>query len=181
MFTHRKIPSVLKMLPLLAAVALGGCASALSKPDRAAAPEPAEPAMPETQMVMKEVVLDARTTFAFDSAQLTSQGKTALDRLIQEAGGKGAGQVAVTGHTDRIGPEQYNMGLSERRAASVGEYMVSKGVPSDVITTMGRGESDPVVTCEDQNWDALVECLRPNRRVEVEYPVAVEEEVTVEE
>lgn len=177
MSTSVRFGSLINVITLIGVVIVAGCATATSKPEKDAAPAPAEP---PTEMVTKEVVLDARTLFAFDSAELTNEGMAALDNLARDAGGDAAGQVTVTGHTDRIGPEQYNMGLSERRANSVADYMIQGGVPAGRITTVARGESEPVVQCEDQRWNALVECLAPNRRVVVEYPVMVEEEVVKE-
>lgn len=169
--------SVLNIIVLAAAAVATGCATALSKPEKTAMPEPAEPA---TEIVTKEVVLDAGTLFAFDSDQLTSEGRASLDALLRDAGDRSAGPITVTGHADRIGPEEYNMNLSERRARSVADYLVQQGAPADSIETFGRGETEPVVQCEDQPWRALVECLAPNRRVVVEYPTTVEEEVTVD-
>jgi len=169
------VKSVFNTLALAAAVALvAGCTTAKTIPEQAQA----EPA---TRIVQKEVVLDATTLFAFDSAELTGEGRAALDELVRKAGGAAAGRITVTGHTDRIGPERYNMGLSERRAQAVAAYMAQQGVPEASLTAEGRGESEPVVQCEDQSWNALVECLQPNRRVVVEYPVTVEEEMTVDE
>lgn len=176
MITSHRFGFLLNVITLIGVVVVAGCA-ATSKPQKAEAPAPAEP---PTEVVTKEVVLDARTLFAFDSAELTNEGMASLDNLVREAGGGAAGQVTVTGHTDRIGPEQYNMGLSERRANSVADYMIQRGVPSGRIATIARGESEPVVQCEEQPWNALVECLAPNRRVVVEYPVTVEEEVVKE-
>jgi OOP family OmpA-OmpF porin len=75
--------------------------------------------------------------------------------------------VVVTGHTDRLGTEAYNQKLSERRADAVRDYLVSKGVPRDKIETIGMGEKQPVVQCDQKAFKALIECLQPNRRVEV--------------
>ncbi len=166
----------LKVVTLAAVVVAAGCATA--KPEKAEMAAPAEPAM---KVVMKEMALDTSTLFAFDSDKLTSEGMAAIDRLVSDAGGKAAGQITVTGHADRIGNDDYNMKLSERRANSVASYMAAKGVPSDSISASGRGESEPVVLeCADSNWKALVDCLAPNRRVVVMYPVMVEEEVMIE-
>lgn len=181
MLTSNNIGVASRIVALAAVAVIGGCATATSKPDQAAEPEPAQPAEPETKVVTEEVVLDTRTLFAFDSDELTAEGRTRLDELVRDAGGKRAGAVSVTGHTDRIGPEAYNRNLSERRASSVADYMARQGVPETSITVRGMGESQPVTQCEDQNWDALVQCLAPNRRVVVEYPVNVEKEVTVQE
>lgn len=167
---------VLKVVTLAAVVIGAGCATA--KPEKAEMAAPAEPAM---KVVMKEMVLDATTLFAFDSDKLTSEGMAAIDRLVSDAGGKSAGQITVTGHADRIGNDGYNMKLSERRANAVANHMGVKGVPSDSISASGKGESEPVVMeCADSNWKALVECLAPNRRVVVQYPVMVEEEVMIQ-
>jgi OOP family OmpA-OmpF porin len=78
--------------------------------------------------------------------------------------------VLVTGHTDRLGSQQYNQKLSERRAAAVASYLASKGVAKDKIETLGMGKTQPVpgVVCEQKNRKALIACLQPHRRVEVE-------------
>jgi OOP family OmpA-OmpF porin len=78
--------------------------------------------------------------------------------------------VLVTGHTDRIGSQAYNQKLSERRADTVRNYLVSKGVPKDKIETLGMGKTQPLpnVVCNQKERKALIACLAPNRRVEVE-------------
>lgn len=160
----------------LAVVIVGGCATAKQEKAVMAAPAPAEPA---TQIVIKEKVLDASQLFAFDSAVLTADGMAELDGLISQAG-NAAGTISVTGHADRIGDEDYNMRLSEQRANAVADYMIGKGIAAGSISAMGKGESEPVVQCDDTNWKALVECLAPNRRVVVEYPIKIEEEVIIQ-
>lgn len=174
MFRSNDLRSIRNIIPLAAVAIAAGCA----KPQVAAEPEPAAPA---TEMVTKEVVLDAEMLFDFDSDELTSEGQAALDNLVSEAGGAAAGPITVTGHTDRIGSEEYNLDLSERRANTVADYLTQQGVPAGSVSTAGRGESEPVVQCEDQAWNALVACLAPNRRVEVEFPTTVEEEMVIEE
>ena len=76
----------------------------------------------------------------------------------------------MTGHTDRLGTDAHNQPLSLRRADAVRDYLVSKGVPRDKIETIGMGEKQPLpgVVCDQKNQKALIECLAPNRRVEVE-------------
>ena len=78
--------------------------------------------------------------------------------------------VLVTGHTDRIGTQAYNQKLSERRADAVRDYLVSKGVPRDKIETLGMGKTQPLpgVVCNMTAMKELIDCLQPNRRVEVE-------------
>jgi len=72
------------------------------------------------------------------------------------------------GHADRLGSETYNQKLSERRADAVRDYLVAKGVPREKIETLGVGEKQPVVQCDQKALKALIECLQPNRRVEVQ-------------
>jgi len=172
----KNLSSVFKLAALAAAIIVaGGCASA--KEEKAEMAAPAEPAM---QIVTREKVLDATELFDFDSAKLSAGGMAELDELVQATGGGTVATITVTGHADRIGNDDYNMKLSQRRANAVADYMISKGVPAGSITAIGKGESEPVVQCDDPNWKALVACLAPNRRVLVAYPVMIEEEVMIE-
>ena len=76
--------------------------------------------------------------------------------------------VLVTGHTDRLGSLAHNQKLSEQRASVVRDYLVSKGVDKAKIEAIGVGPKQPVVQCDQKNRKALIECLQPNRRVEVQ-------------
>jgi OmpA-OmpF porin, OOP family len=76
--------------------------------------------------------------------------------------------VRITGYTDRIGTDAYNNRLSEKRAASVKDYLVRKGVAANRLSALGRGEANPVVQCDQKDQAALIRCLEPNRRVEIE-------------
>ena len=110
------------------------------------------------------------------SAVYLWNGSRAADRLAEAAAEVGVlfcTLVLVTGHTDRIGSQAYNQKLSERRANAVRDYLVSKGVARDKIETLGMGKTQPVpgVVCNQaypKERKALIECLAPNRRVEVE-------------
>lgn len=83
----------------------------------------------------------------------------------------------MTGHTDRIGSDAYNQKLSQRLAAAVKDYLVSQGVEANRIETAAKGESEPVVSCDNVKGKVsgknkkLVECLQPNRRKMVEVKV----------
>jgi OOP family OmpA-OmpF porin len=79
--------------------------------------------------------------------------------------------INVAGHADRLGSAQYNQKLSERRADAVKAYLVRQGAPADRIETLGFGKTIQVKSCPDAQYKtrkALIECLQPNRRVEVE-------------
>lgn len=127
------------------------------------------------------VRLEADTLFGFDDAMLTSDGKAILDDLAGtlNSGSMQDQRLTVTGYTDRIGPESYNIGLSERRAQAVRDYLVSRGIAADLIQTAGMGAANPVVDCAGQRGPAAVECLAPNRRTEIEFSAM--EVVEVEE
>ena len=99
--------------------------------------------------------LDA-THFAFDSADLTGEAQSYLSGIAEMLTGK---SLTANGHTDSIGTESYNMGLSERRAQSVADYLGTQGV-SD-INVVGHGETDPIATNDTDEGRAM------NRRVDI--------------
>ena len=146
---------------------------AASAPTQPVAPPaaPAAPVAPAAPSVQK-ITLASKALFDFDKAILKPEGKAVLDReivsRIKEV--QKLELVLVTGHTDRLGSQQYNQKLSERRAAAVAAYLASRGVPKDKIETLGMGKTQPVpgVVCEQKNRKALIACLQPHRRVEVE-------------
>lgn len=142
----------------------------------AAAPEPApEPApAPAPEPVVcnpttETISVGAEKLFGFDKANLKDEGKAALDDAAAKIkANPEIKAVIVTGHTDRIGSEAYNQKLSERRAKQVADYLVAQGVDSGIISSAGRGESEPVVQCAgNKATKKLVSCLQPNRRVEI--------------
>ncbi|MGL4716788.1 MAG: OmpA family protein, partial [Aeromonas sp.] len=80
------------------------------------------------------------------------------------------GNALVIGHTDRIGSDASNQALSEARATTVANFLISKGLPADKVSTQGNGEGNPVTgsQCDSiQARAALIDCLGPDRRVEV--------------
>lgn len=92
-----------------------------------------------------------------------------LDEIADALGrNNDVGNVVITGYTDRLGTDKYNQSLSERRANAVKSYLTNKGISAGRLSAVGKGESNPVVTCTDKNMAALIQCLEPNRRVEVE-------------
>jgi len=109
-----------------------------------------------------KVVLNADTFFDFDKSSLKPEGRQVLDQVASQADTINLETLIATGHTDSIGTEQYNQGLSQRRANSVKDYLVSKGVSADRIYVEGKGETSPVASNSTREGRAQ------NRRVEIE-------------
>lgn len=135
-------------------------------PPPAPAPKPAAaPAKPSVLRVTSTELFD------FNKAVLTDTARKLLDTEVVAKLGQFATLrfINVNGHTDRLGSAQYNQKLSEKRAVAVKAYLVSKGVDGSKIETYGFGKTYPVKSCPDQkDRKALIACLQPNRRVEVE-------------
>jgi OmpA-OmpF porin, OOP family len=98
--------------------------------------------------------------FDFDNSSLKSESFPELDRIVGLMNEKPTMQVEIAGHTDSIGPDEYNMKLSERRAKSVTNYLVEKGVAKERINTTFFGETKPIDTTNTKAGNAK------NRRVE---------------
>jgi OOP family OmpA-OmpF porin len=120
----------------------------------------------------EKITLAADALFDFDKATLRPEGKAKLDDLAAKIGGIKLEVIIAVGHADRIGSDKYNLKLSERRAAAVKEYLVSKGVEANRVYTEGKGEKQPVTgdKCGKSvvKSKKLIECLQPDRRVEIE-------------
>jgi len=112
--------------------------------------------------IIADVVLSTEVLFDFDKYELKPSGRQALDELATRIDKtEGVEKISVVGHTDPIGSDQYNQGLSERRANAVSKHMAQRGVPS--VSVVGMGERELVVS----NCGNNRACNAPNRRVEV--------------
>lgn len=98
--------------------------------------------------------------FDFDKAVLKAESFPELNRIVTLMNEKPAMQIEIAGHTDATGPEQYNLGLSERRAKAVMTFLTEKGIDKGRVTTLFFGESRPVETNASQHG------RKKNRRVE---------------
>jgi len=178
-----------KIWLLLVALALAaGCASDAPKPAPEApkpapapapAPEPvltprSEAPKPPPKPVAEKVTFSTDVLFEFNRADIKPDGQKKLDELQGRMKDVSVEVVIAIGHADRIGGEAYNQKLSVRRADAVKAYLVSKGTEQNRVYTEGKGEKQPVSgdKCkgmgEDRKNKKLIDCLQPDRRVEIE-------------
>lgn len=158
--------------------AVAGCdgelVAPITKPTAPAIASAAAGQAPATPTAPKRcdfsMVLGSDQAFSFNKAALTTSAKKRIDTevLAKLANCTKVDLVMVTGHADRLGSQQYNQKLSEKRADAVAAYLKSKGVSAQ-IDTLGAGKTQPIQSCpEKQPRTKLVECLAPNRRVMIE-------------
>jgi len=85
--------------------------------------------------------------FDFDKSNIKAQAAFELDKLVQIMNKYPDMTISVESHTDSKGPSLYNQRLSERRAKTTSQYVISKGIDSSRLLSAGKGESNPVVDC----------------------------------
>lgn len=128
--------------------------------------------MPQAPAAFGEkVTIAADALFDFNKAVLRPEGRAKLDEVVAKAGQLELEVVIAVGHTDRIGSVAYNQRLSEKRAASVKDYLVAKGIPANRVYTEGKGKSQPVTKpneCRGPKSKKVIACLQPDRRVDIE-------------
>lgn len=100
-------------------------------------------------------------SFATGKSELKSGVARDLDKLVIFLDQYGDRTIIIEGHTDNVGSDAFNLGLSQQRAAAVRDYLVSKGIDSGRMTVLGKGEGNPV----DSNESAIGR--QHNRRVEI--------------
>ena len=123
-------------------------------------PAPVAQAPPPPPPAKKKIVLRS-VHFDFDKATLKADAKPILDEAVQVLKQEGSVDIVVEGHTDSVGTDRYNLGLSRRRAETVRSYLVDHGVAKSRITAEGMGESKPVASNDTADGRAQ------NRRVEL--------------
>jgi OOP family OmpA-OmpF porin len=99
--------------------------------------------------------------FAWDSDVIDAAGMRIIDQAVAMADELGIVDFSVTGHADRSGPEEYNLGLSLRRANNVRDALTTRGIKAGGISVAGRGEAEPAVPTADGVREPA------NRRVEI--------------
>jgi OmpA-OmpF porin, OOP family len=125
--------------------------------------EPVQPApivAPE-EPIVEEVIVFSNINFDFDSAQIKPEYRDILREAAQIINDRPEKNVLVEGHTCNIGPAEYNMGLSQRRAQSVADFLAGEGVSTDRLETKGYGLTNPKFDNNTREGRSL------NRRVEM--------------
>ena len=129
-------------------------------------------ALPGAKPTGDKITVAADALFDFDKATLRPAGKATLDQVVAKAKAIKLEVIIAVGHTDHFGSDAYNQKLSERRAAAVKTYVVSKGIDANRVYTEGKGEKNPVTKpgqCPGKKpTKSVIECLQPDRRVDIE-------------
>jgi OOP family OmpA-OmpF porin len=113
------------------------------------------------QGTLQRYTLSSAVLFAFDDDRLSAKAPAALDEALRSSRARPTARVTVVGHADSVGTAEYNRALSRRRARSVAEYLVQKGVAADRLTVRGAGADEPVAPNDTE------EHRQQNRRVEI--------------
>jgi peptidoglycan-associated lipoprotein len=139
---------------LAAALAISACAS---KPEETAQAS-AGMATPGSQQDFVVNVGD-RVFFETDSSELSAQSRTTLDKQAQWLNTYSQyGQFTIEGHADERGTREYNIALGARRAQTVRDYLISRGVAANRMRTISYGKERPVALCDN------ISCWSQNRR-----------------
>ncbi|MFP4172341.1 MAG: OmpA family protein [Candidatus Hydrogenedentota bacterium] len=128
-------------------------------------PEPPDPPPPPEPEVERDTPVLDNVLFDFDKSELRPEGIEVIEEVIDELEAHPEDTLAIEGHTCNIGTEEYNMGLGERRAESVHDYMVEQGIDSDRLETVSYGEEEPAVPNDTPAQRAQ------NRRVVFNYQI----------
>ncbi len=121
----------------------------IPEPEPVPEPEP-EPAVVEevkeevVVVAVREKIVLRGINFDFDKSDIKPEFVPVLDEAVKILKESSDIKVMIEGHTDWTGTEKYNLGLSERRAASVCNYLVEKGISQNILEAIGYGEADPI-------------------------------------
>jgi outer membrane protein OmpA-like peptidoglycan-associated protein len=153
-----------KTLGTIIGAVVGGTAGAIIGRDMDKQAEEIKNEIPGAKVERVEegikVEFNEKILFEFSKSDLSAAARANLDKLVEVLNKYPNTNIEVQGHTDSRGTDEYNMGLSERRANTVADYLKSKGIANSRITTKGFGESAPGYTNDTP------EGMAQNRRVE---------------
>jgi len=155
------MPSVMRLVRigkiaamLCAALMIGACAA---KPTDQGQTGTTTSATPGSQQDFVVNVGD-RVFFESDSTELTSQSRSTLDKQAQWLQMYNRYSFTIEGHTDERGTREYNIALGARRAQTVRDYLISRGIDGSRMRTISYGKERPVAVCND------ISCWSQNRR-----------------
>jgi len=140
---------------LAAALAISACANKAGDNAQANAAGQATPGSQQDFVVN----VGDRVFFETDSSELTPQSRATLDKQAQWLGNYSQyAQFTIEGHADERGTREYNIALGARRAQTVRDYLISRGVAANRMRTISYGKERPVALCDD------ISCWSQNRR-----------------
>jgi peptidoglycan-associated lipoprotein len=140
---------------MAAALAISACAKNAAEDAQANAAGQATPGSQQDFVVN----VGDRVFFETDSTELTPQSRATLDKQAQWLNNYNQyGQFTVEGHADERGTREYNIALGARRAQTVRDYLISRGVAANRMHTISYGKERPVALCDD------ISCWSQNRR-----------------
>ena len=137
---------------VMGALAIAACAK--QQPDQAAMAGAAAPGSQQDFVVN----VGDRVFFETDSSELTDQARATLDKQAQWLNNYNRYAFTIEGHADERGTREYNIALGARRAQTVREYLISRGVQAQRMRTISYGKERPVAVCND------ISCWSQNRR-----------------
>ena len=151
----------------LIGAAVGGAAGGVIGNNMDKQAQKIEQVLPGAEVVRTEeginLILDenSKVTFDYNKASLTAVAKSNLDKLVEVFNEYPDTDLLIVGHTDNVGSQNYNLPLSQKRAQSVKDYLVSKGISSSRLTSKGKGLEEPIAD------NTTAEGRAQNRRVEI--------------
>ena len=153
--TAARLPALAAVLGL--ALALGACAKNTAESDGLNGAAYGAGAGPGSYQEFSSSVGD-RVFFDTDQTDVSDRGQATLDKQAAWLNRYGRYNFTIEGHADERGTREYNFALGSRRAESVKNYLISKGVSASRIKTISYGKERPVATCDD------ISCWSQNRR-----------------
>jgi OOP family OmpA-OmpF porin len=123
----------------------------------------------EETATTETVVLNADVLFDLDQATLTTAALARLETFATEIAAEAVGPVTIVGHTDSLGTDEHNQGLSEARAESVRADLAGRLGPGFTLQASGKGETEPVAPNQNDDGTDNPDGRARNRRVEISY------------
>jgi peptidoglycan-associated lipoprotein len=139
---------------MVAALAVAGCANNPAADAQANAGGAASPGSQQDFVVN----VGDRVFFETDQTELTAQGRETLDKQSQWLSRYAQYTFTIEGHADERGTREYNIALGARRAQSVRDYLIARGIAASRMRTISYGKERPVAVCND------ISCWSQNRR-----------------